>query len=117
MTSLIATAGVLAGGVLAAEQDRITTAFSSAGVVTFVATAIFAAAIILLGFDLVRRIRRAGYRAEIQEKLAAEMAEREASEADGAAERAAGGADLPGADPEPRDGPGAAPDDEPRAGA
>ncbi|CAG7613955.1 hypothetical protein ACFPZL_04375 [Leucobacter soli] len=44
--------------------------------VAFLVTAIFAVAVFLLGFDLVRRIRRNRFRAEIQEGLSAELAER-----------------------------------------
>lgn len=46
--------------------------------ITFVVTALFAIAIFFLGFDLVRRLRRSRFRAEIRENLAAELAEREA---------------------------------------
>ena len=42
------------------------------GPVGFLAIAFVAIAVVLLGFDLVRRIRRTTYRAEIQERLAEE---------------------------------------------
>lgn len=45
----------------------------SPGVVGFVATFGMAAAAVLIVFDLVRRIRRVRYRAEITEKLDQEM--------------------------------------------
>jgi len=48
--------------------------------ITFAVTAVLAVAIILLGIDLVRRIRRAQYREEIEQALAAEIAERDAAE-------------------------------------
>lgn len=50
--------------------------------ITFVVTAFFAIAVFLLGFDLVRRIRRARFRSEIHENLAGELAEHEAHRQD-----------------------------------
>lgn len=47
------------------------------GPVGFAAIFLVAAATVLLGFDMVRRIRRTTYRAEIQERLAAELAARD----------------------------------------
>ena len=41
----------------------------------FIATAVFAAAVITLGFLLVKRIRRNSFRHEIREDIAAELAE------------------------------------------
>lgn len=41
----------------------------------FIATAVFAAAVITLGFLLVKRIRRNGYRHAIREDIAAELSE------------------------------------------
>lgn len=49
------------------------------GPVGFFAIAFVAIAVVLLGFDLVRRIRRTTYRAEIQERLAAEQAAADAA--------------------------------------
>ena len=46
--------------------------YSSPGTIGFIFTFALAAATILLIFDMVRRQRRVRYRAEIQEKLAAE---------------------------------------------
>ncbi len=40
----------------------------------FIVTAVFAAAVLVLGFLLVRRIRRNSYRSEIREDIAAELA-------------------------------------------
>lgn len=42
------------------------------GPIGFLAIAVVAVAVVLLGFDMVRRIRRTTYRAEIQERLAEE---------------------------------------------
>ena len=46
--------------------------FYSPGTVGFLAVAFITGAAILIIFDMVRRVRRVRYRAEIQEKLAAE---------------------------------------------
>ena len=48
--------------------------YYSPGTIGFIATFAMAAAAVLLIFDLVRRVRRVRYRAEIQEKLDAEAA-------------------------------------------
>ena len=45
------------------------------GVIGFVATFFIAAVTVLLLIDMTRRVRRVRYRAEVQEKLAAEQAE------------------------------------------
>lgn len=49
--------------------------FYSPGTLGFIFTFIMAALAILLIFDMVRRMRRVRYRAEIREKLAAEAAD------------------------------------------
>ncbi|TDW30825.1 hypothetical protein [Cryobacterium psychrophilum] len=49
------------------------------GVVGFFAIALVAVATVLLGTDMVRRIRRTTYREEIRARLAAEVAERDAN--------------------------------------
>lgn len=48
------------------------------GVLGFLVTALFALAVIFLGRDLVRRLRRGRYREEIREELAAELAAQDA---------------------------------------
>lgn len=53
----------------------------SPGVMGFVMTGIFAGAVILLGFLLVKRLRRNAYRHEIREGIEQELAERAANEA------------------------------------
>ena len=45
------------------------------GVIGFIATAFIAVMTVLLLIDMTRRVRRVRYRAEVQEKLAAEGAE------------------------------------------
>lgn len=52
----------------------------SPGVMGFVMTGIFAAAVILLGFALVKRMRRNAYRHEIRESIEQELAERAGQE-------------------------------------
>lgn len=49
------------------------------GVWGFVLTAAVAIAVVGLGFDMVRRIRRTNYKAEITERLEAELAARDAA--------------------------------------
>ncbi len=49
------------------------------GIWGFVLTAVVALAVIAIGFDLVRRIRRVNYKAEIGARLQAELAERDAA--------------------------------------
>ncbi|WP_243752231.1 hypothetical protein [Leucobacter weissii] len=73
--------------------------------VAFAVTALFALAVFALGWDLVRRVRRNQYRAEIREALAEEVAQRDAA----ASSDAAGGprADAPGRDAGPQPDPGA----------
>ena len=51
------------------------------GPIGFAAILFVAIAVVLLGFDMVRRVRRTRYRAEIQERLQQEMAERDAANA------------------------------------
>lgn len=53
----------------------------SPGVAGFVVVAAIAVALFFLGFDLVRRLRRAKFRDEIQRELAAELAERDGNDA------------------------------------
>lgn len=63
----------------AAEKEQIDTSKVSPGVGGFLVIALLAVALFFLGLDLVRRVRRAKFRAEIQEELAAEIAERDAA--------------------------------------
>ncbi|MGD9605976.1 MAG: hypothetical protein AB7V10_00715 [Leucobacter sp.] len=78
-------ATTILGVALAAEDTEFDPASVTPGVVGFVVTAVFALAVILLGTDLVRRVRRSQYRAEIAEELQAELAERDGAGAqDGA---------------------------------
>nr|WP_244857991.1 hypothetical protein [Agromyces archimandritae] len=69
------------------------------GVVGFIVTFLIAIVVVLLIIDMVRRIRRTNYRAEVRERLAAEAAARddELGAGDGQAVDA-GEAPGPGAD-------------------
>lgn len=81
------------------DADQVTP-----GVWGFVLTAAVGLAVVALGFDMVRRIRRTNYKAEIGARLEAELAERDAavgatgSTAPDAAAPAS--ADAPASDPE-----------------
>ncbi len=63
----------------AAEKEPFDPNKVTPGVGGFLVVALLAFALFFLGFDMVRRLRRAKYRAEIQEELAAEIAERDAA--------------------------------------
>lgn len=80
-TSAIQLVSLLA---VAAEKEQIDADKISPGVGGFLVIALLAIALFFLGLDMVRRLRRAKYRAEIQEELAAEIAERDAAAAAGA---------------------------------
>ena len=84
--------GIAAGIARTVEED---TGFDPAavtpGVVGFLVTAVFALAVIFLGWDLGRRLRRNRYREEIRQSLEAELAERGA---------VSGAANADAADPE-----------------
>ena len=56
--------------------------FYSPGTIGFLLTFFVAGSAVLLIFDMVRRVRRVRYRAEIQEKLAAEEQAKEQSGGD-----------------------------------
>lgn len=64
-----------------AEEGQLDPDSVTPGVLGFFVTVVFALAVILLGWDLMRRLRRARYRDEIQQELAAEMAEAEGAAA------------------------------------
>ena len=110
-------ATILLGISRAAEDAEFDETAVTPGVLGFAVTAVFAVAVILLGADLVRRVRRSQYRAEIAEELQAELAAREdqqdpesaeggerssaEQEAPGRGDRASGGrADRSAGDPE-----------------
>lgn len=63
----------------AAESEQFDPNKVTPGFGGFLVIALLAIALFFLGFDMVRRLRRAKYRAEIQEELAAEIAERDAA--------------------------------------
>ena len=61
------------------------------GIAGFLVTAFVGLAVVVIGFDMIRRIRRTNYKAEIGARLEAEVAERDAAEG-GAADTAEGAA-------------------------
>lgn len=77
-----------------AEKEQIDTSKVSPGVGGFLVIALLAVALFFLGLDLVRRVRRAKFRAEIQEELAAEIAERDAAASSGTKESQSGPEDA-----------------------
>ncbi|WP_174844113.1 hypothetical protein [Cryobacterium fucosi] len=95
--SALLLAGPIASFVLAStpppEFDPDTVTPGPAG---FVAIFFVAAMVVLLGFDLNRRVRRNTYRAQIKERLAAEIAANEAAATGDAEHRATPGQPTPG---------------------
>ncbi|WP_417563602.1 hypothetical protein [Microbacterium sp.] len=84
MHAAIAALEVVAGRVLAAATPSPTPTGPPADTVTpgpwgFVAIAFLALAVVFLLWDMMRRIRRARYRAQVQEELDAEQAEGQAA--------------------------------------
>ncbi len=73
------------------------------GVAGFIGTAVIVLAVVLLLIDMLRRIRRAGYRAEITAQLDAEQLDAEQLDAE-QADREPGGAERPDTAPAPRTG-------------
>lgn len=67
------------GSTLHAEDGSDTPLYNpddvTPGVIGFAFTVVFAVAVILIGLDLYRRVRRMRYREEIREEIAAELAE------------------------------------------
>ena len=64
------------------DEDTVTP-----GVVGFIITFLIAVATVLLIIDMVRRVRRTNYRAQVREELAAEQAAADAAAAAGAGHR------------------------------
>jgi hypothetical protein len=69
------------------DPDQVTP-----GVVGFIATFFVAAVTVLLVIDMVRRVRRVTYRAQVREQLEAEVAARDAAAAEAGAAGSAGSA-------------------------
>ncbi|MFM1796207.1 MAG: hypothetical protein RLZZ340_884 [Actinomycetota bacterium] len=75
MLKLISTVLIHMDGPTPTETTDPANTFYSPGTVGFLAVAFISGAAILIILDMVRRVRRVRYRAEIQEKLAAEAAD------------------------------------------
>ena len=102
-----AAAPVIGATVVRAEEEEFDPNLVTPGLWGFVLTFLVMVVVVLLVLDMVRRIRRVNYRAEVRAQLEAEeLEERLAAVDDDAAP------DGPGAPPE--DGPAAASDDEDR---
>lgn len=63
------------GTVVEIDPDKVTP-----GVFGFAFTAIFALAVILIGLDMYRRVRRMRYRVEIREEIERELSEQQHSD-------------------------------------
>lgn len=94
-------ASQIAGAVIArmAEDDaEFDPTIVSPGVEGFIFTGLMAAAVIVLGLVLVRRLRRNAYRSEVREQIAEELAEREGGAGEPGSASGEGSAEAPGAD-------------------
>lgn len=106
LTSTFSTVAVLVADTTTPDPDSVTP-----GIVGFIATFGVAAVTLLLVIDMVRRVRRVNYRAQVREELEAELAAKGAADA----ESATGGPDAasatgaPDAAPASGDGEGDAP--------
>ncbi|MFC6354971.1 hypothetical protein [Luethyella okanaganae] len=78
---------LLMRAVFAATKDEFDPNTVTPGVWGFVITFTIAAVVVLLVMDMVRRVRRTNYKAEIHEKLQAELAARAELAAKNEAER------------------------------
>ncbi|MFB2581585.1 hypothetical protein ACEXQD_10050 [Herbiconiux sp. P15] len=76
---------VLVSAAVAAEENTPDPDTVTPGVVGFIATFFVAGVTVLLVIDMVRRVRRVNYRAQVREQLEAEVAARDAAGAGGAA--------------------------------
>lgn len=74
MSFVTTTLHQVAGFVTAAQDTEFNPDSVSPGPAGFIATAVFAAAVIVLGYLLVSRIRRNQYRHEVREQIDAELA-------------------------------------------
>jgi len=82
---------LLNSAILAAKDEEFDPNQVSPGVAGFFAVAVLAAALVLLGFSLVSRLRRGRYRAEVREQIAEELADGADVEAGRDPERGADG--------------------------
>jgi hypothetical protein len=82
----------LMAAVVATEENTPDPDQVTPGVIGFIATFFVAGVTVLLVIDMVRRVRRVNYRAQVREQLEAEVAARDAAAAD--AGGSAGAADT-----------------------
>ena len=72
----------LVAAAVAAEENTPDPDQVTPGVIGFIATFFVAGVTVLLVIDMVRRVRRVNYRAQVREQLEAEVAARDAAGAD-----------------------------------
>ena len=95
--------GALAAGFAATTDTEFDPDSVTPGFEGFLMTGLLAAAVIGLGFVLVRRLRRNAYRHEVREEIEAELSARDAGDVEAAAgDDVAGGSAEPGAGDTPR---------------
>jgi hypothetical protein len=75
----------LVAAVVAAEENTPDPDQVTPGVIGFIATFFVAGVTVLLVIDMVRRVRRVNYRAQVREQLEAEVAARDAAAAEAGA--------------------------------
>ncbi|WP_368499311.1 hypothetical protein [Herbiconiux sp. A18JL235] len=97
LTSAFSTVAAFVADTKTPDPDSVTP-----GIIGFIATFGVAAVTLLLVIDMVRRVRRVNYRAQVREELEAELAAKSAADADG-------GEGAPGAAPATGDGEADAP--------
>ena len=86
--------GAAAAVIVLADEEEFDPNSVTPGLWGFVITFLLMVVVVLLVLDMVRRIRRTNYRAQVREQLEAEARDAELAEADGQVTDAAD--DLPG---------------------
>lgn len=81
MSVLLASASAVLASVVAEDTTTPDPDTVTPGIVGFIVTFMVMAVTLLLVIDMVRRVRRVNYRAQVQEELQAELAERDAAAA------------------------------------
>ncbi len=90
---IAAAAPLVLAALVRAEEEEFDPNLVTPGVWGFVLTFLVMVVVVLLILDMVRRIRRVNYRAEVRAQLEAEARDAELGEADGQMTDAAGEAD------------------------
>ncbi|WP_291055164.1 hypothetical protein [Herbiconiux sp.] len=103
--SVLLAASSLVGSVLAEDVTTPDPDTVTPGIIGFIVTFMVMAVTLLLVIDMVRRVRRVNYRAQVQEELQAEIAERDAAAAAAASGAPVKPAPAPATGDEPSVGP------------